>query len=170
MISGIGGLGHMAVQYAKAMGLNVAAVDVADDKLALAGARRDVIVNARTTAIRPRQSRRKPAAPRRARDRGVAPRPSSRRSAWSAAAARSSLIGLPPGRLPATDLRHGAERHHRARLDCRHAAQTSRSRSNLPGRQGHATYTRDRLDAINDIFDRMKAGTIDGRVVMKIAA
>jgi propanol-preferring alcohol dehydrogenase len=36
VISGIGGLGHIAVQYAKAMGLRVAAVDVADDKLALA--------------------------------------------------------------------------------------------------------------------------------------
>jgi alcohol dehydrogenase, propanol-preferring len=35
-ISGIGGLGHVAVQYAKAMGLHVAAVDVAEDKLALA--------------------------------------------------------------------------------------------------------------------------------------
>ena len=49
-ISGIGGLGHMAVQYARAMGLNVAAVDVDDDKLALArqlGA--SVTVNARDT-------------------------------------------------------------------------------------------------------------------------
>lgn len=35
-ISGIGGLGHMAVQYAKAMGLNVIAVDVDDAKLDLA--------------------------------------------------------------------------------------------------------------------------------------
>lgn len=35
-ISGIGGLGHIAVQYAVAMGLRVAAVDVAEDKLALA--------------------------------------------------------------------------------------------------------------------------------------
>ncbi len=33
-ISGIGGLGHLAVQYAKAMGLHVAAVDVDDGKLA----------------------------------------------------------------------------------------------------------------------------------------
>ena len=37
-ISGVGGLGHVAVQYAKAMGLRVAAVDVADDKLDLATA------------------------------------------------------------------------------------------------------------------------------------
>ena len=36
VISGIGGLGHIAVQYAVAMGLRVAAVDIAEDKLALA--------------------------------------------------------------------------------------------------------------------------------------
>ena len=35
-ISGVGGLGHLAVQYAKAMGMHVAAIDIADDKLALA--------------------------------------------------------------------------------------------------------------------------------------
>jgi propanol-preferring alcohol dehydrogenase len=47
-ISGIGGLGHLAVQYAKAMGMLVAAVDIADDKLDLAkrlGA--DLVVNAK---------------------------------------------------------------------------------------------------------------------------
>jgi propanol-preferring alcohol dehydrogenase len=49
VISGIGGLGHLALQYAKAMGMHVAAVDVADDKLALAselGA--EVTANAKT--------------------------------------------------------------------------------------------------------------------------
>ena len=35
-ISGIGGLGHVAIQYAKAMGLHIVALDVADEKLALA--------------------------------------------------------------------------------------------------------------------------------------
>ena len=35
-ISGIGGLGHVAIQYAKAMGLHVVALDVTDEKLALA--------------------------------------------------------------------------------------------------------------------------------------
>ncbi|MDV6330219.1 alcohol dehydrogenase AdhP [Asticcacaulis sp. 201] len=35
-ISGVGGLGHIAIQYAKAMGLYVAAIDVAPEKLALA--------------------------------------------------------------------------------------------------------------------------------------
>src|SRR6476619_4607729 len=36
VISGVGGLGHIAVQYAKAMGLHVAAVDVGPEKMALA--------------------------------------------------------------------------------------------------------------------------------------
>ena len=47
VISGIGGLGHLAVQYAKAMGLLVCAVDIDDGKLAHAkrlGA--DLLVNA----------------------------------------------------------------------------------------------------------------------------
>ena len=36
VVSGVGGLGHLAIQYATAMGLRVIAVDVADDKLDLA--------------------------------------------------------------------------------------------------------------------------------------
>jgi propanol-preferring alcohol dehydrogenase len=36
LISGVGGLGHLAVQYARAMGMQVAAVDIADEKLKLA--------------------------------------------------------------------------------------------------------------------------------------
>ena len=39
-ISGIGGLGHMAVRYAKAMGMHVAAIDLHPEKLELAKARR----------------------------------------------------------------------------------------------------------------------------------
>ena len=48
-ISGCGGLGHLAIQYAKAMGLHVCAVDIDDGKLDHAtklGA--DIVVNAKT--------------------------------------------------------------------------------------------------------------------------
>jgi len=48
VISGAGGLGHLAIQYAKVMGLQVCAVDIDDSKLALAaklGA--DLVVNAK---------------------------------------------------------------------------------------------------------------------------
>jgi len=49
VISGAGGLGHLAIQYAKVMGLQVCAVDIDDGKLAHAkrlGA--DLVVNARS--------------------------------------------------------------------------------------------------------------------------
>jgi alcohol dehydrogenase, propanol-preferring len=47
-ISGIGGLGHLAVQYAKVMGYHVCAIDVDDGKLAHAkGLGADVIINAK---------------------------------------------------------------------------------------------------------------------------
>jgi propanol-preferring alcohol dehydrogenase len=36
VISGVCGLGHVAIQYAKAMGLHVAAVDLGPEKMALA--------------------------------------------------------------------------------------------------------------------------------------
>jgi len=48
-VSGIGGLGHLAVQYAKAMGMRVCAIDIDDGKLAHAerlGA--EVLINARS--------------------------------------------------------------------------------------------------------------------------
>ena len=49
VIVGVGGLGHMAVQYAKAMGMKVAAVDISTDKLDLASrSGAEVLVNAST--------------------------------------------------------------------------------------------------------------------------
>jgi propanol-preferring alcohol dehydrogenase len=50
VVSGAGGLGHLAIQYAKVMGLQVCAVDIDDGKLAHAkklGA--DFVVNAKTS-------------------------------------------------------------------------------------------------------------------------
>ncbi|WP_410539681.1 zinc-dependent alcohol dehydrogenase [Streptomyces sp. KL2] len=47
-VSGVGGLGHLAVQYAKIAGATVAAVDVTDDKLSLAGELgADILIDAR---------------------------------------------------------------------------------------------------------------------------
>ena len=80
----------MAVQYAQAMGMHVAAVDVDDPKLEFArrlGA--DVTVNARATTPRP-IVRNEIGGAHGVLVTAVAARPSSRPSAWSAAAARSS--------------------------------------------------------------------------------
>jgi propanol-preferring alcohol dehydrogenase len=47
-VIGVGGLGHIAIQYARTMGLRVAAIDIASDKLALAkSVGSDLQVNAR---------------------------------------------------------------------------------------------------------------------------
>ena len=49
VVSGVGGLGHVAIQYAKAMGLHVAAVDLGPEKTALArrlGA--EIVIDAKT--------------------------------------------------------------------------------------------------------------------------
>ncbi|MFJ7417543.1 alcohol dehydrogenase catalytic domain-containing protein [Streptomyces uncialis] len=46
-VSGVGGLGHLAVQYAKLAGATVAAIDVTEEKLALAASLgADILVNA----------------------------------------------------------------------------------------------------------------------------
>jgi alcohol dehydrogenase, propanol-preferring len=48
VISGIGGLGHLALQYAKIFGGTVAAVDISDEKLKLAGELgADIVIDAR---------------------------------------------------------------------------------------------------------------------------
>ncbi len=47
-VSGVGGLGHLAVQYAKIFGGTVAAVDITDEKLKLAGELgADIVIDAR---------------------------------------------------------------------------------------------------------------------------
>ncbi|HEX7641604.1 MAG TPA: alcohol dehydrogenase AdhP [Burkholderiaceae bacterium] len=166
VISGVGGLGHMAVQYAKAMGLNVAAVDVSDSKLALAkrlGAA--YVVNALqedpAKAIR--------------RDIGGAHGvlvTAVSRQAFSQALGMArrggtiSMVGLPPGDfpLPIFDMVLGGITVRGSivgtRLDLQEALMFAGE-----GKVG-ATVTPDRLENINEIFARMLRGDIDGRVVL----
>ena len=95
-VIGIGGLGHIAVQYARAMGLRVAAIDVADDKLELARALgAEVVVNARKEDGR-RRSRRRSAA---CMPRSSPPcRPGLRTGHRDAAAGRHRLLYRPARR------------------------------------------------------------------------
>jgi len=146
VISGIGGLGHMAVQYAKAMGLNVAAVDVDDAKLDLArrlGA--TVTVNARTndpvayikkeiggahgvlvTAVSPK-----------AFEQAVG-------MVLNGITVRGSIVGT--------------------RLDLQESLDFAA--------QGkvRATVSTDVLENVNDVFARMRKGGIEGRVVLDLGA
>ncbi len=166
VISGVGGLGHMAVQYARAMGLNVAAVDVDDGKLALAkrlGAA--VTVNARTTDPAAFLKKEIGGA------HGVLVTAVST-SAFEQAlgmvrrGGTVSLTGLPPGQFPldifgmvlnGITVRGSIVG---TRLDLQESLEFAE--------QGKvaATVTSDRLENINGIFDRMRAGGIEGRVVL----
>ena len=167
VISGIGGLGHIAVQYAKAMGLRVAAVDVADDKLALAkkhGA--ELLVNAlKEDPIEVVQRVTGGA-------HGVlvtAVHPSAFGQAIHMSRRGGTIVfnGLPAGDFPASifeivlkgltvrgsivgtrqDLVEALEFYARGQI--------------------HPTVATRNLTEINAVFDEMKHGKIDGRVVIK---
>lgn len=168
-VSGIGGLGHMAVQYAKAMGLHCAAVDVHPDKLDLArrlGA--DLVVNAAegdpTEAIRARTGEGV---------HGVLVTAVSTRAFEQAFAmlrprGTMSLVGLPPGKmcLPIfeTVLKRITVRGSivGTRQDLEEALAFAAEGKVAPH------YAWEELDAVNDVFDRLEKGTVDGRVVLRV--
>jgi len=168
VISGIGGLGHMAVQYAKAMGFHVIAVDVADDKLALArslGA--DEAINALSQdPVQLVQQQIRGA-------HGVLVTAVSRAAFGQAVGmlhkrGTMALVGLPPGNfeLPIFDVVLNAKTVRGSIVGTRKDLQESLEFAGEGKVAAH--YSMDHLDNINAIFGRMKAGGIDGRIVVSI--
>ncbi|KCB23591.1 alcohol dehydrogenase AdhP [Bordetella hinzii] len=171
-ISGIGGLGHMAVQYARAMGLHVVAVDVDDAKLELArrlGA--EIVVNAKTSPD--------PAAEVKKLTSGgvqgvlvtaVSPKAFEQAMGMTARGGTISLNGLPPGDFPlpifSTVLNGLTVRGSivGTRLDLQESLDFA-----ADGRVA-ATISKARLDDINDVFDKMHKGQIEGRIVLDMSA
>ncbi|MET3980251.1 D-arabinose 1-dehydrogenase-like Zn-dependent alcohol dehydrogenase [Mucilaginibacter sp. UYP25] len=168
-ISGIGGLGHLAVQYAKAMGLHVAAIDIADDKLHLAkslGA--DLTVNAMeqdpgeylkketggmhgvlVTAVSPIAFKQGLSALRRT--------------------GTIALNGLPKGSfdLPIFDTVINRYTVRGSIVGTRKDMQEAIGFA-LEGKVKATVHTA-KLEDINSVFDEMKKGEIEGRVVLEIA-
>jgi len=166
VISGIGGLGHLAVQHARAMGLNVLAVDIDDAKLDLAkrlGA--SLAVNARSED---------PVAFVRKEIGGaqgvlvtaVSPKAFEQALGMVGRGGTLSLNGLPPGEFPLSifeTVLNGVTIRGSivgTRLDLQEAL-------DFAG-QGKvkATVETETLDNINDVFARMHKGDIQGRVVL----
>ncbi|WP_066725976.1 alcohol dehydrogenase AdhP [Sphingomonas pituitosa] len=168
-ISGIGGLGHMAVQYAKAMGLNVIAVDIDDEKLALAkklGAALTVNALHEDPAAFVKKSV--------GGARGVLVTAVSTKAFQQALGmvgrgGTVSLNGLPPGDFPLSifdTVLNGITVRGSivgTRLDLQEAL-------DFAG-QGkvYATVATERLENVNSVFDRMRRGEIEGRVVLDMA-
>jgi propanol-preferring alcohol dehydrogenase len=167
VISGVGGLGHVAIQYAKAMGLKVVGLDIAADKLELArkagadhavnaldkdavdnvlaatgGGAHGVLVTAVSTpafAQALRMVRRK---------------------------GTIALNGLPPGQFPTPIFDVVLKR-----ITVR--GSIVGTRRDLDEAIGFAVdgkvkseITRVPLSEINTVFDKMKSGKIDGRMVL----
>jgi propanol-preferring alcohol dehydrogenase len=165
-ISGIGGLGHIAVQYARAMGMRVAAVDVDDAKLELArrhGA--EVTVNAAQTDPGAAISEHTGGT------HGVlvtAVHPGLRPGAQRRAAGSHDRLQRSAARdLRRRHLRHRAARDHDPRIDRRHPPGHDRGARLLRPRSDPPTVHVESLEDVNDIFERMEKGQIDGRIVMR---
>lgn len=169
VISGIGGLGHLAVQYAVAMGLNVAAVDVDDEKLTFAqrlGA--SVVVNARKDD---------PAEVFHAQFGGAhaalvtAVSPAAFEQAIGTLRRGGTMVlnGLPPGKfdLSIFDMVLDGITVRGSIVGTRKDLQEA---LDFAGRHKvKATIAVEPLSNINAIFDRMHAGKIEGRIVVDMS-
>lgn len=166
-VSGIGGLGHMAVQYARAMGMRVIAVDVAEDKLDLArrlGA--EETVNA--AEADPAETAGRFGGVHGALVTAVSPAAFAQAVAMLRRNGTMALVGLPPGSFPLpifeTVLKGLTVRGSivGTRLDLSEAL-------GFAGRgEVSTTFSWDELDNVNAVFDRMRQGSIDGRVVLRM--
>lgn len=168
-IYGVGGLGHVAIQYAKAMGLQVVALDVAADKLALArecGADLALDATASDAVARTLQATAGGA-------HGVLVTAVSLPAFEQALCVvrrrgTISLVGLPPGRFPTPvfdvvlkriTLRGSIVGTRRDLAEALAFAIEGKVRTRV-----HAA----RLEEVNTVFSNLKAGKVDGRVVFDL--
>lgn len=166
VVSGVGGLGHMAVQYAKAMGLRVAAVDVGDDKLELArqlGAELTFNAAREDPAVRIKKE--------------IGGAHGVLVTAVSVPAFRQaigmlrrggtcSLVGLPPGDfpIPIFDLVLNRLTIRGSIVGTRNDLAEALDFAARGAVKAH--YQVEPLSNINDIFDRLRRGAVQGRIVM----
>lgn len=169
-ISGIGGLGHVAIQYARAMGLHVAALDVTEDKLALArelGA--EVAINASLPDAAAQVVKLTGGGAH-----GVLVTAVSRPAFAQALSlvrrkGTVSLVGLPPGDfatpifdvvLKRITLRGSIVGTRKDLAEAIEFAAEGKVRSHI-----HMTG----LENINQVFSDLKAGRVDGRMVLDLS-
>jgi propanol-preferring alcohol dehydrogenase len=168
VISGVGGLGHVAIQYARAMGLHVAAVDVADDKLALArtlGA--EIAVNALSTDPASELQRLIGGA-HGVLITAVSPTAFQQGIGMLRRGGTCALVGLPPGDFPAPIFDVVLKRLTirgsivGTRKDLQEALQFA-----AEGKV-QATVEPQPLEAVNEVFGRLRRGAVQGRVVLQL--
>ena len=171
VISGAGGgLGHVAIQYAKAMGLHVAAVDLGPEKAALAqklGA--EIAIDAKTQDP-PTEIQKQIGGARGVLVTAVSTMAFKQAIGMLRRGGTCVLNGLPPGEFPVSifDLVLNGYTIRGSivgtRLDLEEALSFA-----AEGRVRAIIETQP-LEAINDVFQRLKTGKVSGRVVLTIGA
>lgn len=170
-ISGVGGLGHVAIQYAKAMGLNVVALDIAPEKLALAresGA--DVAVDAHSRDATSEVIEATGGGAHGVLVTAVSPPAFSQALGIVRRKGTVSLVGLPPGDFPTPIFDvvlkritvRGSIVGTRRDLD---EAIAFAARGKVKAEIHKAP-----LEDINAIFAKLRQGKIDGRMVLDFTA
>ena len=169
VISGVGGLGHIAVQYAKAMGLHVIAVDVTDEKLALArtlGA--DIMVNARMEGAAAEVVKQTGGGAHGVLVTAVSIPAFSQALQMVRRKGTVSLVGLPPGEFPTPIFDIVLKR-----ITVRGSIVGTRQdlgEALAFAAEGKVTahIHRTSLEGVNRVFEDLKAGHVDGRMVLEI--
>jgi propanol-preferring alcohol dehydrogenase len=167
-ISGVGGLGHVAVQYAKAMGFNVAALDVDAAKLELArelGA--DLAVDCRN-ADSVKQLVKQTGGMH-----GVlvtAVSTSAFGQAIGIVRRKGTIVlnGLPPGDFPTPVLPVVLKRITLRGSIVGTREDLAEALAFVAAGKVKARVSVEPLEAVNDVFARMEAGAISGRVVLRL--
>jgi len=167
IISGVGGLGQVAIQYAKAMGLKVVALDLAEDKLKLArSAGAELAVNALAADAVESVLQATGGGAHGVLVTAVSTTAFAQALKMVRRKGTVSLVGLPPGEFPTPIFDvvlkritvRGSIVGTRRDLDEAIAfAVDGKVRSE---------FAKAPLADINAIFERMKAGKIDGRMVL----
>ncbi|QHL89831.1 alcohol dehydrogenase AdhP [Sphingomonas changnyeongensis] len=166
-ISGIGGLGHVAVQYAKAMGLLVLAIDISPAKLALAtrlGA--DAVVDGSTPDAVATARRITGGGAHGVLVTAVSNAAFGQAIALTRPRGTVALVGLPPGDFPTPIFDVVLKRLTirgsivGTRKDLEEAIAFAAAGKVVPQVETAP------LDQVNMVFDRMRAGTIDGRIAL----
>jgi propanol-preferring alcohol dehydrogenase len=169
VISGAGGLGHIAIQYAKAMGLHVAAVDVGDDKLELArklGA--EITINAKS---------KDPAVAIQKEIGGAhcvlvtAVSPIAFKQAVGMLRRHGTcvLVGLPPGDFPISIFDVVLNRYTLRGSIVGTREDLLEALAFAAEGKVKATIEQLPLESINEVFARLRGGKVNGRVVLQIA-
>jgi alcohol dehydrogenase, propanol-preferring len=169
-ISGIGGLGHVAVQYARAMGLHVIALDVTEDKLELArrlGA--ELVVDAKRPDAAAEVVRLTGGGAHGVLVTAVSPAAFTQAIEMARRRGTVSLVGLPPGHFSTPIFEVVLKRITvrgsivGTRKDLAEALEFAAEGKVRP----HIVEAR--LEDINRVLSDLKAGRVNGRVVLDLS-